>query len=321
VGPSLGEALARAWADRQNFHEQADRCDVYRVMDGREEGAPGWTVDRYGEALLVQCFLSGGAPPQCLDELLARVDSLASRPLSVYLKEPPASRSRREDGRLLRGDEAVPIAGDLLASRPGRLRVHEEGMHFAVDLCHGHNTGLFADARSMRRWVRGHSEGRRILNLFSYTAAFGVAATVGGARSVENIDMVASAVERGRANYALNGLPGDSRSHVRSEVFAFLKKARKRGQTWDGVIADPPPVATQGKSRGFHPARDQGRLMEHIGACLAPGAWLLAMSAVRNTAGFEEQLPASDACELLPDDDFPSRVVPGLRARVLYPPG
>jgi len=290
-------------------------------MDGREEGAPGWTVDRYGDALLLQCFVEGGAPPELLDELLTALNSLVGSSLSIYLKEPRAPRSLGGDGRLVRGIESAPISGDLLASRPGRMRVHEEGMHFAVDLCHGHNTGLFADARSMRRWVRGHSEGRRLLNLFSYTAAFGVAATLGGARSVENVDMVASAVQRGRANYALNGLPGDSRSHLRSEVFAFLKRARKRGDTWDGIIADPPPVATQGKTRGFNPARDQSRLMEHIGPCLAPGAWLLVMSAVRGTAAFEEQLPNVETCELLPDQDFPSRVVPGLRARVLYPPG
>ncbi len=311
----MQDALARAWETRRAFHERVADCDAYRVMDGREEGAPGWTVDRYGQSLLVQCFLPGGATQVQLAALIERLESLAWDSFSLYLKEP----NRAAGGRLLCGPPTSPIDGDLLAARPGRMLVHEQGMHFAVDLCHGHNTGLFADARPMRRWVREHSEGRRILNLFSYTAAFGVAAGLGGARSVENVDMVASAVERGRANYALNTLAGNSRSHVRAEVFGFLKQAAKRGERWDGVISDPPPVATQGRGRGFRPARDQGRLMEHICRCLAPGAWLLAMSATRDPSCFEEHLPKLRGPHLRPDPDFPIGVAPGLRAWVLYP--
>jgi 23S rRNA (cytosine1962-C5)-methyltransferase len=287
-------------------------------MDGREEGAPGWTVDRYGDALLVRCFALGGASVAELAELLAGIEALAGNTLSVYLKEVRAGDPGRGAGRLLAGPASVPIVGDLVEPRPGRMLVHEEGMRFAVDLCHGHNTGLFADARAMRRWVRQHSEGRRILNLFSYTAAFGVAAGLGGARSVENVDMVASAVERGRANYALNGLSGDSRSHVRGEVFAFLKQAARRSQCWDGIIADPPPVATPGKGRGFRPGRDQGRLLQHIVRCLAPGAWLLAMSGAYNDSAFAEQLRGAHSDELCADADYLCGVVPGLRARVLY---
>lgn len=314
----MQESLVRAWAARDAFHEREAVCDVYRLMDGREEGAPGWTVDRYGSALLLQCFEPGGARPDQVQVVLETIQSLAGSSFSVYLKEPRAGAGA--DGRLLCGAPPTPIEGDLLSSRQGRLLVHEEGMRFAVDLCHGHNTGLFVDARPMRRWVRQHSRGRRILNLFSYTAAFGVAASLGAARSVENVDMVASAVQRGRANYALNDLDSNSRSHVRGEVFKFLKKAAKRGERWDGIIADPPPVATQGRSRGFRPARDQGRLMQHIAPCLAPGAWLLAMSAARDQSAFEGHLPQAQRVQIHREIDFPGGVVPGLRAWVLYPP-
>jgi 23S rRNA (cytosine1962-C5)-methyltransferase len=288
-------------------------------MDGREEGAPGWTVDRYGDALLVQCFAPGGASESDLGGLLRSIESLAGTTLSVYLKEARAGDPQRSSGRLLAGPAAPPIAGDLVKPRPGRMLVHEDGMRFGVDLCHGHNTGLFADARAMRRWVRRHSEGRRILNLFSYTAAFGVAAGLGGALSVENVDTVASAVQRGRANYALNGLAGDSRAHVRGEVFAFLKQGARRGLRWGGIIADPPPVATAGKRRGFRPARDQARLLQHIARCLAPGAWVLAMSGAYSDSAFDEHLRGASSDELRADDDYPSGVVPGLKARVLYP--
>lgn len=291
------------------------------MLDGREEGAPGWTVDRYGDAVLVQCFAAGGAAAVDVDALLSWVRELPIRDLGLYLKEPRCGDEPRAQGRLIWGSPSSSIPDDPLPGRPGRVEVREHGIRFAADLCHGHNTGIFADARPMRRWVREHSDGRRILNLFAYTCGFGIAASLGGARSAENVDLVPSALERGRANYALNGLEAGSRSFVRSEVFEFLKRARKRGERWDGVIADPPPVPTRGKGRGFRPSRDQGRLITSIEACLAPGAWLLAMSAARSRAAFEEQISAGEGVELRPDADFPQGVVPGLRARVLYPAG
>ena len=317
----MHQSLLRAWQARTSFHQAAADCDVYRLLDGREEGAPGWTVDRYGSAVLVQCFADGGADEVDVDALLSWARQLKDVSLSLYLKEPRCGDERRAQGRLISGPPSAPIPDDPLATRPGRVEVREHGIRFAVDLCHGHNTGIFADARPMRRWVREHSEGRRILNLFAYTCGFGIAASLGAARSAENVDLVPSALERGRANYALNSLAAGSRSFVRSEVFEFLKRARKRGEQWDGVIADPPPVPTRGKGRGFRPSRDQGRLITAIEACLAPGGWLLAMSAARSPAAFEEHLPADAGVELLPDEDFPRGVVPGLRARVLYPSG
>jgi 23S rRNA (cytosine1962-C5)-methyltransferase len=317
----LYQSLSEAWQARNSFHEAAVDCDVYRLLDGREEGIPGWTVDRYGDAVLGQCFAAGGADDAGVDALLSWFRELPDSSISLYLKEPRCGDDHRAQGRLIWGPPSSSIPDDPLPARPGRVEVREHGIRFAADLCHGHNTGIFADARPMRRWVREHSEGRRILNLFAYTCGFGIAASLGGARSAENVDLVASALERGRANYALNSLAAGSRSFMRSEVFEFLKKARKRGEQWDGVIVDPPPVPTRGRGRGFRPSRDQGRLITAVEACLAPGAWLLAMSAARSPAAFEEHLPAGEGVELRPDADFPQGVVPGLRARVLYPSG
>jgi len=316
---SLHEVLTRASQARGSFHQQAADCDVYRLLDGREEGAPGWTADRYGHAVLVHCFLPDGACEADLDALRSWLHEFEGGGLSLYLKEPRCRDEQRGQGRLLSGAPSVAIGGDRIPARPGRIEVREHGLRFAVDLCHGHNTGIFADARPMRRWVREHSQGRRILNLFAYTCGFGIAASLGGARAAENVDLVPSALERGRANYALNGLEVGSRSFVRSEVFEFLKKAKKRGEQWDGIIADPPPVPTRGKGRGFHPVRDQARLLSAIESCLAPGAWLLAMSAASSNAAFEDHLAADAGLELLPDLDFPRALSKGLRARVLYP--
>ncbi len=317
--------VARAWERRAPFHRDLEFTNAYRLLDGREEGAEGWVVDRYGDAALVQRF---GPVPAAEAELSVLVDDLVARMgthTSVFLKERRPGADGGRDGRLIAGPEPLRAPGDPLAGRRGRVVVREEGLFLGVDLSYGMNTGLFLDARPMRRWVRGQSEGRRVLNLFSYTASFGVAAAVGGCRSVTNVDVVPSALERGRANFALNDLPQDGRTHLRSEVSDFLKRARKRDEKWDGIILDPPPVSTQGRpgrakkgrNKGFVPGVQLGRLIELAQQRLAPDGWLLVLSAARGEDAFERWLPPGKWPAIARDIDFPGDPCRGLRARIL----
>ncbi len=288
-----------------------DDTDAWRLLDGRYEGLPGWTVDRYGPAVLLQSFADGGAAEEELAGLLEEL-----RPAAVWLKERGHPDRERRSGRLIAGSHSPPRGDDPLAGRPGRLVVREAGLLFGVDLAHGQNTGLFLDARPARRLVRSLSDGRRVLNLFSYTSAFGVAAAAGGARSVTNVDQVAGALERGRANFALNGVPADPRTHLRSEVFEFLRRAAKRGEVWDGIVVDPPPFrmrSGRGRKRGWDPERDLERLLERCLDRLAPDGWLLAISAARGRERFEDRLPAGDRELVERGADFPGPVEQGMR--------
>ena len=308
---SLQDALQRAWEAREALHGAEQTTDAYRLFDGRQEGAPGWTVDRYGQAILVQCFDRDGADEACLSELVSFAKGRLGDGTDVFLKERSVRDSERAVGR--------QIAGTGEASRS----VREGGLCFGVDFLYGTNTGLFLDARPLRAWVREHSEGRRVLNLFSYTGAFGVAAAAGAARSVTNVDIVPSAIERGKRNFDRNDLPSDSRTHVRGEVFEFLKHAARRGTTWDGIVVDPPPVPTTGKrggkkrKRGFDPAADLERLLRLCRERVAEGGWLLACSALRGTERFEGRLPQGDWVSLSRGEDFPGPRDEGLRAWVL----
>jgi 23S rRNA G2069 N7-methylase RlmK/C1962 C5-methylase RlmI len=236
----------------------------------------------------------------------------------VVLKERGVRDSARAEGRLL--DGALPAApdDDPFAERPGRLVVREHGLRFGIDLLYGQNTGLFLDARPMRAWVRAHAAERGVLNLFSYTSAFGVAAMAGGANYVTNVDLVPSALERGAANYQLNGFD-PSRAHVRSDVFAFLKRQAGGTRRFGGVISDPPPVPTRKRGkrgrrdRGFSPRSDMRKLLEQAAALREPGGWLLALSAARHRDLFEEQLPDGDWTRIARGADHPGEPDDGVR--------
>lgn len=307
----LQEALQAAWEAREALHGASEATDAYRLFDGRQEGAEGWTLDRYGGAVLIQNFHREGADEAPLGTILDFLRQRLGEDVDVFLKERSVRVPERAVGRRLAG------------SGPESRSVREGGLLFGVDFLYGTNTGLFLDARPLRAWVREHSAGRRVLNLFSYTGAFGVAAAAGGARSVTNVDIVPSAVERGKRNFERNDLPSDSRTHVRGEVFEYLRHAARSDTTWDGIVVDPPPVPTTGKrggkkrKRGFDPAADLERLLGLCRDRVSEGGWLLACSALRGTERFEGRLPEGDWSPLARGGDFPGPQDEGLRGWIL----
>ena len=309
--------LRTAWQVRAPLRAALPATDTGRLLDGRHEGLPGWTVDRYGPAALIRSFDREGADEEVVSQLVRGLRELLGPDVIVHLKE----RCRRDDdGRLVAGTWPAAEEDDPLAGRPGRLVVREEGLRFGVDLARGWNTGLFGDARPMRRWLRAQSGERRILNLFSFAGALGVAAASGGARSVTNVDLVDSALERGRASFTLNGLPWDSRSHLRAEVFDFCKRASKRDERWGGIVLDAPPLRVRkgrGRSRGWDPIADTPRLVERCMELLTPDGWLLLLGAMRGRERFEELLPGPLPEPMLRGTDFPGPIDDGLRAYVL----
>ena len=84
------------------------------------------------------------------------------------------------------------------------LTALEHGLKYHISLGKAQNSGLFLDMRNGREWVKTHSENKRVLNLFSYTCAFSVAALAGNASKVVNIDMSKSSLSKGRENHRLN---------------------------------------------------------------------------------------------------------------------
>jgi len=113
----------------------------------------------------------------------------------------------------------------------------ESGLRFRIDPAVGQKTGFFLDQRENRRLARTLSNGRRVLNLFSYSGAFGVYAAAGGASSVTNVDISARAIEIARENHALNDQTAEL---VVADAFQYVRQQRER---FDFIVCDPPAFA------------------------------------------------------------------------------
>jgi 23S rRNA (cytosine1962-C5)-methyltransferase len=118
--------------------------------------------------------------------------------------------------------------------------VREGGLKYLVDVRGGHKTGFYLDQRDNRACLARYASGREVLNCFSYTGAFGVAALKGGAHCVVNVDSSRAALELARKNAEINGFSHADVKYTEADVFSLLRQYRDRGRRFDIVVLDPP---------------------------------------------------------------------------------
>jgi len=223
-GSWLQERVREAWDIREPLREQG--VTGYRLLFGEGDGLPGVTVDLYdGYAILVTYSKSLGAIVQPLAMAISEVCGVKG----------VVRRVKTDDGVRL-----LPLVGE---PPPSRVQISEFGMKLLSDLEHGQKTGLFFDHRDNRQYVRECSKGARVLNLFSYTGGFSVAAALGGASHVVSVDIARPAIEASRENFELNGLDASCHEAIAGDVFDYLARAQKAGEKFDVVVCDPPTFA------------------------------------------------------------------------------
>ena len=127
----------------------------------------------------------------------------------------------------------------IFGSVNDKLYAHENGLMYKLDLLNNQNSGFFADMKIGREFVRDNAEGKRVLNLFSYTCAFSVCALKGGAESVVNVDMSKSVLETGRDNHRLNDLEVRGTRYMPYNILKSFSRIKKAGP-YDLIIIDPP---------------------------------------------------------------------------------
>jgi 23S rRNA (cytosine1962-C5)-methyltransferase len=242
--------------------------DGVRLVHGEADGLPGLIVDRYADTLSAQ-FLGAGTEhwkPAIADALLAitGLDRLYERSDSGV--------------RALEG--LSPTAGWLRGEGATEVAITEHGWTLGLDVAQGHKTGYYLDQRDNRRrfaeLVR-QLGCASVLNCYSYSGGFSVAALAGGATEVTSVDSSAPALALARDNVRRNGLPEAGCEFVDGDVNAFLRQALKAGRAFDAIVLDPPKFAPSAAhaERAARAYKDINRLALKL---LAPGGLLLSFS-------------------------------------------
>ena len=108
--------------------------------------------------------------------------------------------------------------------------------------------GVFLDQRNVRKVIRDkYAEGKSVLNTFSYTGAFSIAAALGGASKTTSVDLANRSKSKTIEQFSVNGIDYDAHDIIVEDVFNYFKYAVRKQLSFDMVILDPPSFARSKK--------------------------------------------------------------------------
>lgn len=230
TGERIEERVREALALRERLFDRP----YYRLVFAESDALPGLVVDRHGEVLCVQ-LNSAGMEQRRGAVLEALVNAVQPR-VVVLRNDAP--------GRAQEGLDAT--VETVLGEPPDSTVIEENGCRFEIDAIAGQKTGWFYDHRANRALVAGMARGARVLDVFSYSGAWGVQAAAAGARSVLCVDSSRPALEQAVVNAGLNGF-ADTLGVEHGDAFDVLKDLHARRQRFELVVTDPPAFVRRRK--------------------------------------------------------------------------
>ena len=239
--------LKNAIEHRSSLYQDS-KTTAFRVFNGEGDGVGGLTLDYY-EGYYVISWYSEGIYQFKNDVIQALTNIVNVK--GLYEKKRFASQGTyMEDDDFILGEKA-----------PEPLLVKENDMNFAVYLNDGAMVGIFLDQRDVRKKIRdSYSNGKNVLNTFSYTGAFSVAAALGGAVKTTSVDLANRSKSKTIEQFSVNAIDFEAQDIIVEDVFHYFKYAVRKNLTFDLVILDPPSFA-RSKKHTFSAGKDYPDLL------------------------------------------------------------
>ena len=271
------ETLFRQAKEKRKAYYQDDLTTAFRLFNQEGDGFGGLTVDLYGDYAVFSWYNSyvyqirkviSEAFRQVFPEVLGAYEKIRFKGLDY---------------------ESAHVYGQ---EAPDFFTVLENGVLYQVFMNDGLMTGIFLDQHEVRgSLVDGLAMGKSLLNMFSYTAAFSVAAAMGGASQTTSVDLAKRSRELSQAHFQANGLSTDEHRFMVMDVFEYFKYAKRKGLTYDVIVLDPPSFA-RNKKQTFSVAKDYHKLISQSLEILNPEGIIIASTNAANVSRqkFTEQI-------------------------------
>ncbi|CGF04435.1 class I SAM-dependent rRNA methyltransferase [Streptococcus pneumoniae] len=271
------ETLFRQAKENRKAYYQDDLTTAFRLFNQDGDGFGGLTVDLYGDYAVFSWYNSyvyqirqtiSEAFRQVFPEVLGTYEKIRFKGLDY---------------------ESAHVYGQ---EAPDFFTVLENGVLYQVFMNDGLMTGIFLDQHEVRgSLVDGLAMGKSLLNMFSYTAAFSVAAAMGGASQTTSVDLAKRSRELSQAHFQANGLSTDEHRFIVMDVFEYFKYAKRKDLTYDVIVLDPPSFA-RNKKQTFSVAKDYHKLISQSLEILNPGGIIIASTNAANVSRqkFTEQI-------------------------------
>ena len=271
------ETLFRQAKEQRKAYYQDDLTTAFRLFNQEGDGFGGLTVDLYGDYAVFSWYNSyvyqirkviSEAFRQVFPEVLGAYEKIRFKGLDY---------------------ESAHVYGQ---EAPDFFTVLENGVLYQVFMNDGLMTGIFLDQHEVRgSLVDGLAMGKSLLNMFSYTAAFSVAAAMGGASQTTSVDLAKRSRELSQAHFQANGISTDDHRFIVMDVFEYFKYAKRKGLTYDVIVLDPPSFA-RNKKQTFSVAKDYHKLISQSLEILNLGGIIVASTNAANVSRqkFTEQI-------------------------------
>lgn len=198
-----------------------------RLINAEGDDLSGLVVDLYNDIAVIEVANAG----------IERIKSVVLDAIHRQIKPRLVYLSNDLPARRL---EQLTTEPEVIGDGPPATTILEAGLKFEVDPASGQKTGFFLDQRENRALAGSLASGKRVLNLFSYTGAFGVYAAAGGATEIENVDGSEIAIQQAKRNHDLNG---SAAKFVVADAFAHVRQLAATNQRYGLVVCDPPAFA------------------------------------------------------------------------------
>ncbi|WP_099156841.1 class I SAM-dependent rRNA methyltransferase [Virgibacillus ndiopensis] len=243
------EKIEVALKKRKSFYTDPN-TNAFRIFNGEGDGIGGLTIDYFDGFYLINWYSEGIYSFK--EHIIRALDELGEYK-GIYQK-----KRFNIKGKYIDDDDFV---------KGGRgefpIIVKENGMKYAVYLNDGAMVGIFLDQRDVRKAIRDkYANGKNVLNTFSYTGAFSIAAAVGGATKTTSVDLAKRSKAKTIEQFSVNGIDFEQQDIIVMDVFDYFKYAKRKNLKFDLVVLDPPSFA-RSKKHIFSTAKDYPALLKN----------------------------------------------------------
>lgn len=259
IGYTPDEQMSAEWLTKRIAAARDRRAKLVpgqqtmrRVVASEADFLPGLIVDQYGDTVVFQILTVG----------MERLRSEIIETLKNIFE--PSQLVERSD-EAVRKKEGLKQRKEILLGQQNAVetvQAYESGIAYEIDCWSGHKTGFYLDQRDNRACVQAHAQGRSVLNCFSFSGGFTLAAFKGGATSVVSVDESQDALNIAERNCLNNGFGDAEREFVRADVFKYLRTLVEAKAQFDLIILDPPKFISDRKhiDRACRGYKDLNRL-------------------------------------------------------------
>lgn len=209
------------------------KTNAFRLIHSEGDLLPGLIADYYAGYVVLQFHTLG---MELLKPLIIKTLNDVIEPKGIY--ERSMVRVRQLEG--LKSEPVGLLSGEM---PPEDLVILENQLQYRVDIAHGQKTGFFLDQRENRENVQKFTDSKEVLNCFSYSGGFSVAAMAGGAKMVVTVDSSEEAIKLAKTNFKLNNFDVKKNEFLVEDCFQVLQRFAQEKRLFDCIVLDPPAFA------------------------------------------------------------------------------